>query len=99
MGLGIFLTLVWIGIGDELEPDFGEFDGEDPPYRSWVSAPLRAWRRRERALHEVSTNPFSMGDEQLAMAAYQSRMAPYKALWGILGGILTAAAGKKIADR
>ena len=85
-------------MGDDFDPDLLDLIEDDPCNKSSISVPLRAWKRRGRVLQEVATNPSSMRDQQLAMAAYQSRMAPWRAFWGILSGLVSAVVAKKVAD-
>ena len=62
-----------------------EMDSEHPERTdSILPAPLRAWRRKDRALRELSTNPWSLlQNETLAMASYRAQIAPWKALWAV----------------
>ena len=48
---------------------------------TWYTAPVHAWRRRQRALQELSGNAFvHLTDPDLAFSAQQKRFAPLVAL-------------------
>lgn len=70
-------------------------DYEDEPGASWVTAPVRAWRRRSRALEEVSENTWQViQDPEFAHAAYMQKTAPVRAL----AGFATTVAGIVISN-
>ena len=60
-----------IFVSDEVRCD--EFDLEEPG--SWIHAPLRVWQKRNRALEEVSQNPYILATSpELAAQAYNTRI-------------------------
>ena len=68
-------------------------DLEEMPHQGpWPSAPARAWKRRQRALEEVSANPWSIiTDEEFAYESYRQRTAPSKMVAGVVSTTATAA--------
>ena len=53
---------------------------------SWVTAPLSAWRSRNRALIEIVENPWTLAtDETFAFAAYHQKTSPWRTLGSIVG--------------
>ena len=85
--------MLWINFfaGFDAEMCTGDFETEMlTGGRSLLLAPGRAWRRHQKALDEISTNPFTlMTDPEFGNRAYQQRIAPWQAVGGLLGSVIT----------
>ena len=95
--LGFLLGASWVVFTDELD-DSGCVDLEDLRETSWTLAPIRAWRKRNRALQEVAENPFTiMLDSEYAEGAYRQRTSHYRAFASVVGSVVTALVTAKVA--
>ena len=71
---GILYTSMTMAGGNEI--CWNDADVGDSP----LTAPLRSWRRQQKALEEVSTNPWTvMFDPEYARVSYLQQTAPWRA--------------------
>ena len=82
-GAGVFSGASLAMATEEPLSSCWEMGEEDPA--PWYAAPLRAWRRRDSALEELSHNEWVVAtDPSFAQAADQKRVGHVSAAFGLL---------------
>ena len=88
------MTGIWMVGSSDLCDCEHDLDFETP----WYLNPVRAWNRRQKALEELSTNPYVVvSDPQLAREAYMKRVEHVTFVSGCIGTIILAAVKKRMS--